>query len=101
MYVNGIICVDKHFSANIFSGKVTEEETIMSVKPEAVQTLKDMAEKKRDEIMNGRAMRDLNLDEIKEVNRLNQLLATYRAAISEMTEDDEFITMYPDLKEFK
>lgn len=73
----------------------------MSVKLQAVQLLKEMAEKQRDEIMDGRTIRDLKLHEIKEVNRLNQLLANYRAAISEMTEDDGFVTMYPDLKDYK
>ena len=73
----------------------------MSVKLQAVQLLKEMAEKQRDEIMDGRTIRDLKLHEIKEVNRLNQLLANYRAAISEMTEGDGFVTMYPDLKDYK
>lgn len=73
----------------------------MSVKLQAVQLLKEMAEKRRDEIMNGKTMNDLKLHEVKEVNRLNQLLANYRAAISEMTESDGFVTMYPDLKDFK
>lgn len=73
----------------------------MSLKLQAIQLLKEMAEKQRAEIMQNRTMRELPLKEIKEVMRLDELLNTYRADIAKMTEEDGFVTMYPDLKDFK
>lgn len=73
----------------------------MSLKLQAIQLLKEMAEKQRAEIMQNRSMRELPLKEIKEVMRLDELLNTYRADIAKMTEEDGFVTMYPDLKDFK
>lgn len=73
----------------------------MSLKLQAVQLLKEMAEKQRAEIMQNKSMRELPLNEIKEVMRLDELLNNYRADIAKMTEGDGFVTMYPDLKDFK
>lgn len=72
----------------------------MSLKLQAIQLLKEMAEKQRAEIMQNKAMRELPPNEIKEVMRLDELLNTYRAEIASMTEKDGFVTMYPDLKDF-
>lgn len=73
----------------------------MSLKLQALQLLREMAEKQRAEIMQNRSMRELPLNEIKEVMRLDELLNTYRADIAKMTEDDGFVTMYPDLKDYE
>lgn len=73
----------------------------MSLRIQALQTLVEMAEKQRAQIMDGKTLRDLKLHEIKEVNRLNEKLNTYRAGIQELTEDDGFVTMYPDLRDYE
>jgi len=73
----------------------------MSLKIQALQTLVELAEKQRAQIMENKTLRDLKLHEIKEVNRLNEKLNTYRASIQELTEADGFVTMYPDLQDYE